>query len=89
MNPVGWVAMAYAFFNAVPAMVSFAKTLKEIIDSIEDFWARKEQLGKLNDALKAAHETGDTSALEQFFSGRKPPSDPAKPSQLPNKPANP
>lgn len=88
MPLVGWISLAYAFLKAVPDMVSFAKTIAGIISSIEDFVTRKEQLQKLNDALKAAHATGDTSALEQFFSGIKPAASPG-PAQLPVQPPHP
>jgi hypothetical protein len=64
---MGWVAIVIAFLKSVPDIISLLTTVKGIVDEVSDIWQRRAQLKQINDALKKAKATGDTSDLEKIF----------------------
>lgn len=55
------------FIKAIPTIITFFFQVKKWIEKEKDVTLRKDALQGATDAFKKAHETGDSSAIENLF----------------------
>jgi len=53
----------------LPELISIIKTIAQMVESGKSYLEIKKFLGELNDAIKKANESKDTSAIENMFNG--------------------
>lgn len=82
MNPLNWASLVIAGLKSIPDIISFLKTIRDLVSDLGDYWDRREKLNALHEAMKQAKNTGDTSGLEQFFKGGAAPAAPPQPPKL-------
>lgn len=56
-----------AFFKVLPEVIKIIQWLLGFLRDYEDGSAQKDAAKKLHDALQKAHDTNDTSSLENIF----------------------
>jgi len=59
----------FAAIKFLPELISIIKTILGMIESGKNYLEVKKYLGDLNEAIKKANESKDTSEIENMFNG--------------------
>jgi hypothetical protein len=61
----------FVLLKAMPALIGLAREVIQFLHQVDDYYERWALVKEFREAVRVAKETGDTSAIEKLFGGKK------------------